>query len=66
MPPIAGLHVFLSYRFSDGMIHGSLVPRYMRGVAPKYNSAWPISYLNLNPNLKYQDSSSAPEQSGPC
>src|SRR5215213_5867646 len=29
----AGLHVFLSYRFSDGMIHDSLVSRKMRGVA---------------------------------
>src|SRR6185369_1122679 len=33
MPPAAGLHVFLSYRFPDGMIHDSLVPCYVRGVA---------------------------------
>jgi len=26
---------FLSYRFSDGMIHDSLVPRLRRGVAHK-------------------------------
>jgi hypothetical protein len=29
MPAIAGLHVVLSYRFSDGMIHDSLVPRHI-------------------------------------
>src|SRR5215510_3987588 len=29
----AGLHVYLSYRFPDGMIHDSLVPRSVRGVA---------------------------------
>jgi len=39
MPPYAGLHVFLSYRFSDGMIHDSLVPCYASGVAHRGNSA---------------------------
>jgi hypothetical protein len=63
MPPYAGLHVRLSYRFSDGMIHDSLVPRYMCGVAHRCNSA--LTQLNyLNP--KYQDSSSALERSVPC
>jgi hypothetical protein len=58
MPPGAGLHVFLSYRFSGGMIYDSLVPRNMRGVAHgvKLRAAH-ISYRNLNPN--YQDSWSA-------
>jgi hypothetical protein len=29
---------FLSYRFYDGMIHDSLVPRCLSGVAHQYNS----------------------------
>ena len=34
MPPnVAGRHVFLCYRFSDGMIHDSLVPRHIGRVA---------------------------------
>src|SRR6185436_19189703 len=33
IPPVAGCTSYLSYRFCDGMIHDSLVPRYLHGVA---------------------------------
>src|SRR5689334_25037617 len=56
---VSGLHVFLSYRFFDGMIHDSLVRQKRRGVAPPVKlRAAHISYLNRNP--KYLDSWSAP------
>src|ERR1043165_7298127 len=55
----AGLHVVLSYRFFDGMIHDSLVPCDKHGVAHLVKlRAVNISY----PNPNYQDSWSEPAQ----
>jgi len=58
-----GGHVCLSYRFSDGMIHDSLVPRYIRGVAPEGET--PRSPISCR-NPMCLGSSLAPERSVPC
>ena len=55
MPPneLACMSI-LSYRFRDGMIHDSLVPRYVRGVALAID---PRSPINFDP--RFRGSSSA-------
>lgn len=57
MPPMLACMSTLSYRFFDGMIHDSLVPRNMRGVAHQVKlHAAHISYRIP----KFPDSWSAP------
>jgi len=59
MPPGCWPACFLSYRFSDGMIHDSLVPRNIRGVAREREPRAVHTTISYR-NPRYPDSWSAP------